>query len=108
MSIQNLQSNKCENCARYNKTSFVEGYCDLYNFYVVYSHNCLNFEEKRNNMNEEKTLLCDNCRFAEFKDNNDSFYCALYDQPIYADPHHLVCDHHSDHYKGFDSPRYVR
>ena len=65
-------------------------------------------KKNEDDMNEEKTLLCDNCRFAEYKDNNDSFYCALYDQPIYADPHHLVCDHHSDHYKGFDSPRYVR
>ena len=56
----------------------------------------------------KEILLCDNCRFADYKDNNDNFYCSLYDQQFFADPKHLVCEHHSYYCKGFDSPRYVR
>lgn len=115
MSIQNLQLNKCEDCKHFKQFSLVEGYCEERCYIVYWYEHCIHYDKNGKNVKkkDDKTmpkeiLLCDNCRFADYKDNNDNFYCSLYDQQFFADPKHLVCEHHSYYCKGFDSPRYVK
>lgn len=103
-----MKANFCVQCINYDKINMLDGYCILHRISVSYDHTCDDFSEKKADNMTKEILLCDNCRFADYKDNNDNFYCSLYDQQFFADPKHLVCEHHSYYCQGFDSPRYVK